>query len=83
MFYHIPFCGQDILEEKEYVGTLSNIKLRCFRSGKWNRHSSKRTVEEYDNYNVIAYFDRLNEGSLPLVVAQTIEHTHALKSIFY
>jgi hypothetical protein len=68
---------------KEYLCTLSNIEPRCVRNGKWNWHSNRSTVEEYDNYNVLAYFDRLNEGALPLTVAQTIEHTHATKPVFY
>ena len=68
---------------KEYLCTLSNIEPRCVRHGKWNWHSSRSTMEEYDNYNVLAYFDRLHEGFLPVTVAQTIEHTHATKPVFY
>ena len=71
------------LHGKEYLCTLSNIEPRCVRNGKWNWHSNRSTVEEYDNYNVLAYFDRLNEGYLPLSVARSIEHTHATSPVFY
>ena len=68
---------------KEYLYTLSNIEPRCVRGGKWNWHNTKSTIDEYDNFNVIMYFDRLIDGALPLVVMQTIEHVHSTKRIFY
>ena len=72
-----------ILRGKEYLCTLSNIEPRCIRSGKWNWHSSRSTVEEYDNSNVLAYFDRLQDGALPFTIVQLIEQTHTTKPVFY
>ena len=59
------------------------IEPRCVGNGKWNWHINRSTIEEYDNYNVLAYFDRLIDGYLPLSVAQTIEHTHETSPVFY
>ena len=68
---------------KEYLCTQSNIELRCVRGGKWNWHNTRSTIDEYDNFNVIMYFDRLIDGALPLSVMQTIEHVHSTKRIFF
>lgn len=70
------------LEGKEYLCTLSNVQIRCVRSGKWNWHNVKSTIDSYDNSNVISYFERLNDGALPSLVMHAVELAHTKKTIF-
>ena len=70
------------LEGKEYLCTRSNIDVGCVRLGKWNWHSTRSTTDDYDNSSVIKYFDRLNDGALPIDVMKAVELSHAKKPIF-
>ena len=70
------------LEGKEYLCTRSNIDVGCVRLGKWNWHSTRSTTDDYDNSSVIKYFDRLNDGALPIDVMRAVESSHAKKTIF-
>ena len=71
-----------LLEGKEYLCTVSNVQMRCVRSGRWNWHNVKSTTDDYDNSSVISYFDRLNDGVLPSHVMHAVEMSHMMNTIF-
>jgi hypothetical protein len=70
------------LQGLEYLCTKSNIQPNCVRGGKWNFHKTKSTADEYDNSNVIKYFDKLIDGALPVTVMRAVEKSHANLAVF-
>ena len=69
---------------KEYNCTVTNTDPRCIRHGRWHLHRQGSTIDEYDNYQVIAYFDDLQDktGVLPTAVMQAVELSDKSKPVF-
>lgn len=70
------------LEGKEYIGTISNIDPRCQRHAKWHWHQRRSVTDTFDNYEVVVYFQALNDGHLPTSIIHKMDVANNTSPLF-
>ena len=69
---------------REYTCTKLNTTRQCVTKGKWYFHNSlsQSAVHEIYHYDVISYFEKLEDGMLPDAVVDDINLVEEKKTLF-
>jgi len=66
----------------EWVCTIDNSTEACIKKGRWHKPQRQTSTETVYNWCVIAYFERLENGRLPKVIADAVTARNSAKKIF-
>ena len=79
-------CGQPFrtFTGREYTCTVLNTTIDCVKKGKWHFHAgnSQDVVHEVYHYDVISYFEKLEDSMLPKSVVDDINLILEKKQLF-